>query len=184
MAKTKKRKYTRKVTTWKEVMAKQKSVLMECKEDGCFNTELVPAEFKGVTCATHVQSKMPFPKHKPLVVRSNKPRGWRFMKEFVAADGSVYHRGEEHPKLKGTLPITDVEAVRKAQKEATTEKKRKKQKRLAVQYKKKKLLQRARKARDEGDKKKARELEIKAKSLTARKPKAVTLGSYTQVLPT
>jgi len=33
-------------------------------------------------------------------------RGWRFMKQFVHADGTVYHRGVEQPKLKGTLEAT------------------------------------------------------------------------------
>lgn len=35
-------------------------------------------------------------------------RGWRFMKEFVHSDGSVFHRGIEQPKLKGKLPPTEI----------------------------------------------------------------------------
>ena len=31
------------------------------------------------------------------------PRGWRFMKEFVHADGTVYFKGIEQVELKGTL---------------------------------------------------------------------------------
>ena len=33
-------------------------------------------------------------------------RGWKFMKVFVHENGTVYHKGEEQPKLKGTLPAT------------------------------------------------------------------------------
>tara|TARA_R110000803_G_scaffold77971_1_gene142940 strand:- start:711 stop:1130 length:420 start_codon:yes stop_codon:yes gene_type:complete len=48
-------------------------------------------------------------------------RGWKFMKEFVHENGTVYHKGEEQPKLKGTLPptpkkITEKDTRSKAQK--------------------------------------------------------------------
>ena len=33
-------------------------------------------------------------------------RGWKFMKEFVHENGTVYHKGVEQPKLKGTLKAT------------------------------------------------------------------------------
>jgi hypothetical protein len=36
------------------------------------------------------------------------PKGWRFMKEFVHADGTVFHKGVEQPELKGSLPITEI----------------------------------------------------------------------------
>lgn len=36
------------------------------------------------------------------------PKGWRFMKEFVHADGNVFHKGVEQPDLKGTLPATQI----------------------------------------------------------------------------
>jgi len=41
--------------------------------------------------------------------KSDKPKGWKFMKVFVAQDGTVYHKGEEQPSLKGTLPVTVIE---------------------------------------------------------------------------
>lgn len=44
------------------------------------------------------------------VAKSDKPKGWKFMKEFVAADGTVYHKGVEQASLKGTLPVTVIEA--------------------------------------------------------------------------
>ena len=36
------------------------------------------------------------------------PKGWRFMKEFVHADGTVYYRGVEQPTLKGTKQATQI----------------------------------------------------------------------------
>ena len=33
-------------------------------------------------------------------------RGWQFMKEFVDAQGNVFYKGVEQPKLKGTLDPT------------------------------------------------------------------------------
>jgi hypothetical protein len=36
------------------------------------------------------------------------PKGWRFMKEFVHVDGSVYHKGVIQPSLKGTLAATPI----------------------------------------------------------------------------
>lgn len=36
------------------------------------------------------------------------PKGWRFMKEFVHADGTVYYRGVEQPELKGKKKPTEI----------------------------------------------------------------------------
>jgi len=44
------------------------------------------------------------------------PAGWKFMKVFVLKDGTVYERGVENPELKGTLPPTDVDALKKERK--------------------------------------------------------------------
>lgn len=38
--------------------------------------------------------------------KSDKPRGWKFMKLYVHKDGTVYHKGVEQPDLKGTLEPT------------------------------------------------------------------------------
>ena len=40
--------------------------------------------------------------------RVGYPRGWKFMKQFVHADGTVFFKGEEQPKLKGTLSPTPI----------------------------------------------------------------------------
>lgn len=79
--------------------------------------------------------------------KSNRPAGWRFMKEFVDEDGTVYHTGEEMPDLKGTLPPTNVEKIkaqqkekRKLKKQHKAEKLAKKQEKLAAEYEKKKRM--------------------------------------------
>jgi len=41
--------------------------------------------------------------------KSDKPKGWKFMKQFVDKDGTVYHKGIEQPELKGQLPVTVIE---------------------------------------------------------------------------
>lgn len=51
------------------------------------------------------------------------PKGWRFMKEFVHEDGTVYHKGVEQPSLKGTLPPTPIIAKPKKTKQQKREEK-------------------------------------------------------------
>lgn len=41
------------------------------------------------------------------------PRGWKFMKEFVHANGTVYFKGVEQPKLKGTKKATPIKKPKK-----------------------------------------------------------------------
>ena len=50
---------------------------------------------------------------KPSYQPTGRPSGWHFMNEFVDKDGTVYHKGKEQPKLKGTLPPTKVKPVKK-----------------------------------------------------------------------
>ena len=79
----------------------------------------------------------------PARKASGKPPGWHWRKVFVAKDGTVYHKGKEQSKLKGTLKPTKFEQLKKRKKkpskierwEADTNK-------LAKQYKDKKKLQR------------------------------------------
>jgi hypothetical protein len=55
-------------------------------------------------------------------VKSDKPKGWKFMKEYVYTDGTVYHKGVEQPALKGTLPVTVIEAKPEKKKMSKQEK--------------------------------------------------------------
>lgn len=49
------------------------------------------------------------PAVRAAAVKSDRPKGWKFMKEFVAADGTVYFKGVEQPALKGTMPVTVID---------------------------------------------------------------------------
>lgn len=61
------------------------------------------------------------------------PRGWAFMKEFVHKDGSVYHKGVEQPKLKGTKKPTTIKVAAPKPKKSKVQKAREKQE-LLVKY--------------------------------------------------
>tara|TARA_B100000780_G_scaffold244348_1_gene187918 strand:+ start:3090 stop:3629 length:540 start_codon:yes stop_codon:yes gene_type:complete len=39
---------------------------------------------------------------------TGRPRGWRWMAEYVDKDGTVYHKGEEQPALKGSLKPSEI----------------------------------------------------------------------------
>ena len=49
-------------------------------------------------------------------VKTGRPSGWQWMKEFVDKDGNVFHKGKEQPNLKGTLPPTKVKPRKKKKK--------------------------------------------------------------------
>jgi len=76
----------------------------------CNSWAVVSNECVSVLCTICIQKIV-----EPPVIRgtgtakSDKPKGWKFMKVFVAQDGTVYHKGEEQPALKGTLPATVIE---------------------------------------------------------------------------
>ena len=68
-----------------------------------------------VRCSTDVMRSMfkLFPLEEKSYKSTGRPPGWHFMKEFVDGDGNVFHRGMEQPKLKGTLPSTEVKPRKK-----------------------------------------------------------------------
>ena len=88
---------------------------MDCKITG----EPVPnvsTETKSVIGSRALMGRMfkQFPEvTKPTYQPTGRPAGWHFMNEFVDADGNVFHKGKEHPKLKGTLPPTKIEPKKK-----------------------------------------------------------------------
>jgi hypothetical protein len=53
---------------------------------------------------------------------TGRPPGWHFMNEFVDKDGTVFHKGKEQPKLKGTLKPTKVKPRKKKKKLTADEK--------------------------------------------------------------
>ena len=98
----------------------------------------------GVVCGTCTNRKMmmKFPElheGKPKRKSSGRPAGWHFMKEFVDADGNVFHKGKEQPDLKGTLPPTKIKPKKKAKRRT------KEEILLARHEKKKKVLKKAKK---------------------------------------
>ena len=75
---------------------------MECKR--CGQMSKCGEEAIAVTCSDCIMEMW-----EPLesgYTKSDKPRGWTLMSEFVDKDGNVYYRGIEQPKLKGTLKPT------------------------------------------------------------------------------
>ncbi len=74
---------------------------------------------------------------------SVRPRGWKWMKEFVDAKGNVYHKGVEQPKLKGTRPATDVEAIKKKQSINKEKRRKAENKKLLKMAAEKKALKKA-----------------------------------------
>ena len=95
---------------------------MDCKITG-EPVRNVSMETKSVIGSKAVMSKIHkmFPettkKSKP---KTGRPAGWHWMAEFVDKDGTVYHRGKEQPKLKGTLPPTEVKPRKKPTKKRRT----------------------------------------------------------------
>ena len=89
---------------------KEKGVrYMRCQTGCCYIR--VADETTAVRCSREVNyviAKMFPEENKPKRIRTGRPAGWHWMKEFVDKDGTVYHLGKEQPKLKGTLPPTKV----------------------------------------------------------------------------
>ena len=81
-------------------------------------------------------------KEKPQRVKTGRPAGWHWMAEFVDKDGTVYHRGKEQPKLKGTLSPTEVkpkkQTKRRSQEEILLAREAEKKAALKKEFKKQK----------------------------------------------
>ena len=85
---------------------------MDCKITG----EPVPnvsTDSVSVIGSRAVMGMVGLPEDKPKKVSTGRPAGWHFMNEFVDKDGNVFHKGVEQPKLKGTLPPTKVQPVKR-----------------------------------------------------------------------
>lgn len=68
------------------------------------------------------------------------PKGWKFFKQFVHADGRVFEKGEEREDLKGTLPPTVIEKKPKLTKREREQKKLEKEKKAAQRHERKMKL--------------------------------------------
>jgi len=81
----------------------------ECKSCGTL-VKNVSVEAPWVVCWECVAESVTIldpPKTKKKTVQGY-PKGWRFMKEFVHSNGTVYHKGVEQPQLKDTLQPTTI----------------------------------------------------------------------------
>lgn len=75
----------------------------------CNEWSVVGDDATSVICWRCTAAMTDGPAIRAAVVKSDRPKGWKFMKEFVASDGTVYHKGIEQPALKGTLPVTVID---------------------------------------------------------------------------
>lgn len=78
----------------------------------CNRYTAVSEETEAILCWECTSALVDAPKH-TSAQKSGKPAGWKFMSVFVDKDGEVYHKGAHQPELKGTLPPTDIEALKK-----------------------------------------------------------------------
>ena len=93
---------------------------MDCKITG----EPVPnvsTDSVSVIGSRAVMGMVGLPEDKPKRVSTGRPAGWHWMAEFVDKDGTVYHKGKEQPKLKGTLPPTKVQPVKRKKRRSKEE---------------------------------------------------------------
>ena len=93
---------------------------MDCKITG-EPVANVSTEAKSVIGSRAVMGMVGFPKENPKKVSTGRPAGWHFMNEFVDKDGTVFHKGVEQPKLKGTLKPTKVTPKKKTKRRTKEE---------------------------------------------------------------
>jgi len=95
-------------------------LFMACKNN-CGNYEVVGEETVATTCWSCVMQVVGLPKEPKSKQPTGRPAGWHFMNEFVDKDGTVFHKGKEMPKLKGTLPPTKVTPKKKTKRRTKEE---------------------------------------------------------------
>ena len=113
---------------------------MECSICGSFvdNVDLSTTAAMCYRCLTIRTIKLWDPNE--IKPKSNKQKGWHWMKEFVDKDGTVFHKGKEMPELKGTLPPTKIKKTAKKKRKDKKLSYESKIKTLAREYKKKQKL--------------------------------------------
>ena len=95
---------------------------MDCKITGD-PVPNVSTDIKSVIGSRALMGRMSkmFPENiKKSKPKTGRPSGWHWMNEFVDKDGTVYHKGKEQPKLKGTLPPTEIRPKKKPTKKRRT----------------------------------------------------------------
>lgn len=113
-----------------------KDQLIDKKEIKCcicnITTREVDSRIKQFKCSLCLDMKDPYVNqyfnkirqniNQPIQTKVRKPRGWKFMKQFVDSQGNVYHRGVLIPQLKSTLPPTQIKEIQKSPKISTRQK--------------------------------------------------------------
>ena len=94
-------------------------MFMACKDCGTY--ERVSEETVAVRCWKCVTTVIGFPTEKKAYKPTGRPAGWHFMNEFIDAEGNVFYKGKEQPKLKGTLKPTKVKPPKKKTKRRSKE---------------------------------------------------------------
>lgn len=92
--------------------------IVEC--DSCGVEVKVSPDVVKVLCAICITEQCAAVEPPTIKRKPGYPKGWRFMNEFVHADGTVYYKGVEQPDLKGQrqpTPIVEKPKVSKKQKE-------------------------------------------------------------------
>jgi hypothetical protein len=125
-------------TKAKSTRRSQETHTIECKF--CGVEKLAPIETTGYTCWQCVIEQYWSPADAPKKKSVGYPKGWRFMKEFVHENGTVYRKGEEQPDLKGTLQPTPLSIKEPKAKKSKVQKAQEKQEALARYSKLKKDL--------------------------------------------
>lgn len=79
-----------------------------CERCGAVNVK-VDEVVKAVTChvcCAHMGPQVITAAAKVAAEGPKRPKGWRFMNEYVDEEGNVFNKGVEKPELKGTLTAT------------------------------------------------------------------------------
>lgn len=86
-------------------------ITLECMKCGV----IMPNRSNGATaaicwqCVNEAMKEFDEPIKTKRAPAAGYPKGWRFMKEFVHVDGTVYFKGVEQPDLKGSLSPTTIQ---------------------------------------------------------------------------
>lgn len=94
---------------------------LECSS--CGMEMKVSDEVTGVVCSYCINEMMIAQEPRVTKKKPGYPKGWRFMTEFVHADGTVYHKGVEQPDLKGKKKPTEIVTKPKLSKKQKEEQK-------------------------------------------------------------
>lgn len=114
----------------------------------CFNWNKVGTDVSATLCYSCVNKITEQPKIAPRYKPTGRPPGWQWMSEFVDSDGTVYHKGKEQPKLKGTIKPTKIVSKKKKKKPTKREREKIKGTDMSNLYDLKKKLAKAKLKKD------------------------------------